>query len=446
MDNGKIKWSRVIYPNSIYEENMTKARKDKVRFNFRNKAFNYEIENNILYFTGLAHKKNIKLRIPYEIEKKNLIFRAHNLNGHIGINRTINKIKEFEIYWENMSEDIIEYIKACPKCILSKAGKKIKEAKKVIITKGPLERVVVDGWELDDTLKIITGYNWVIDIIDHFSKFMMSIPIENNNADHILLCLKKYFNTLGYPKILQTDNGTEYKNNTIENFCVSNKIQHIFSTPRHPQTNGVVEIVHKEVRKNILNSIDLIIDKISFDNVILDSVKIHNENVHTITGFKPNFLIKNSDEEIYNQVYANIKKIYNIDEETNNEFYVLEAGDHLITNNAPFKNGKTIVSKRVKTKTLKLPLTVIKNYYCGIIQVKVDMDLYQFKKDENYLISPKNCKKINADEWKKVIDEIYQTKKSYIENEKKIKEEIKKKKKTTAKHRKGKRNDSFNGY
>ena len=74
------------------------------------------------------------------------------------------------------------------------------------------------------------------------------------------------------------------------------------------------------------------------------------------------------------------------------------------------------------------------------------MDLYQFKKDENYLISPKNCKKINADEWKKVIDEIYQTKKSYIENEKKIKEEIKKKKKTTAKHRKGKRNDSFNGY
>ena len=71
------------------------------------------------------------------------------------------------------------------------------------------------------------------------------------------------------------------------------------------------------------------------------------------------------------------KKIYNIDEETNNEFYVLEAGDHLITNNAPFKNGKTIVSKCVKAKTLKLPLTVIKNYYCGVIKVNVDMDLYQ---------------------------------------------------------------------
>ena len=74
----------------------------------------------------------------------------------------------------------------------------------------------------------------------------------------------------------------------------------------------------KKLEKIFLYSIDLIIDKIFFDNVILDSVKIHNENAHTITGFKPNFLIKNSDEEIYNQVYANIKKIYNIDEETNN--------------------------------------------------------------------------------------------------------------------------------
>ena len=68
------------------------------------------------------------------MKKKNLIFRANNLNGHLGINRTINKIKEFEVYLENMPEDIIEYIKACPKWILSKAGKKIKEAKKVIIS------------------------------------------------------------------------------------------------------------------------------------------------------------------------------------------------------------------------------------------------------------------------------------------------------------------------
>ena len=86
-------------------------------------------------------------------------------------------------YWDYLSEDVKEYIDNCPQCIMAKKGIKIKPKAKVIITKGPLERIVVDGWELDEELKSITGFNWVIDLIDHFSKFVMCIPIKNNNAN-----------------------------------------------------------------------------------------------------------------------------------------------------------------------------------------------------------------------------------------------------------------------
>ena len=47
--------------------------------------------------------------------------------------------------------------------------KKININLKTIITKGPLESIVIDGWELDQELKNITGFNWVIDLIEHFS-------------------------------------------------------------------------------------------------------------------------------------------------------------------------------------------------------------------------------------------------------------------------------------
>jgi len=67
---------------------------------------------------------------------------------------------------------------------MAKKGTVIKPKSKVIITKGPLERLVADGWELDEELKTITGFNWVIDLIDHFSKFIMSIPIKNNIANN----------------------------------------------------------------------------------------------------------------------------------------------------------------------------------------------------------------------------------------------------------------------
>ena len=110
--------------------------------------------------------------IPFEKDKFNILKNAHNNNGHLGINRTYNKIKENGYFWDNIINDIKNYIGNCPNCIKIKAGKKINAKTKVIITKGPLERVVIDGWELDQNLKDITGYTWVIDMIVHFSKFL----------------------------------------------------------------------------------------------------------------------------------------------------------------------------------------------------------------------------------------------------------------------------------
>jgi len=402
----------------------------------RQKCKNYIIEKNILYFTGFGGKNNTKLKIPFNKEKTNILFRAHNNNGHLGI-RSNDKIKEFGYFLETQISDIKEYISNCPKCIKAKAGKKINNKIKIILPKGPLERVLIDGWELDDNLKEITGYTWVIDMIDHFSKYLLSKAVKNNNTKNIQICMKNYFNCIGYPKIIQSDNGSEYKNAIINNLLTSNNIKQIFSSHRHPQTNGVVEIVHKEVRKNILNNLDLIEDAIFFENILLDCVLVHNNNTHTVTGYKPVFLIKNEDDDIYNNVIENINKTFKINEDVNKEFYVLKEGDHLLSKNGAYKNGKIIKCGKTKYKTEKLPMTIIKNYYCGIINIRVDANLYSFHKGELYLIVPIYCKLINENEWNKIINEI-------IKNEDKFSKNLevrKKSKKKNLKYRKNRIND-----
>ena len=184
--------------------------------------------------------------------------------------------------------------------------------------------------------------------------------MKNNNAENICVCFKLFFNTIGYPKIIQTDNGIEYKNNIINNLLTSNNIEHIFSSPRHPQINGVVEVVHKEVRKNIVYNRHLIKADISFENILLDSVLVHNMNIHTITGYKHSFLIKNDDKEVYEAVFKKIKNIYKINLEINNNFYNLNEGDHLLTKNGPYQKGKVIKCRKTKYKTLKLPYNSLK--------------------------------------------------------------------------------------
>lgn len=63
----------------------------------------------------------------------------------------------------------------------------------------------------------------------------MSFPVANNNAQNCLNYRKEFCILKGLPKRIQTDNGVEYKSNLINAFCEDNNIQHIFSSPYHPQ-------------------------------------------------------------------------------------------------------------------------------------------------------------------------------------------------------------------
>ena len=80
-------------------------------------------------------------------------------------------------FWKSLKNDNFNYIQTCPVCIKNKAGKTFKPGLTIIILKGPKERFVVDSWKIHKLAKIC-GYEYVLGIIGHFSKYMPSFPIE----------------------------------------------------------------------------------------------------------------------------------------------------------------------------------------------------------------------------------------------------------------------------
>lgn len=88
-----------------------------------------------------------------------------------------------------------------------------------------------------------------------------------------------------------------------------------------------------------------------------------------------------------------LKKI-KINEKNDDENYILKEGEHLLTLGGPYKAGRNIKCRKTKYKTKKLPLTVIKNFECGLIKVKIDANLYSFNLGETYYIDIKNTKLI----------------------------------------------------
>ena len=237
-------------------------------------------------------------------------------------------------------------------------------------------------------------------IIDNFSKFLKSYAVKSNNSENALLCIKDFCNFIGFPKILQSDNGTEYKNELIKEYCESNNIQQIFCSPRHPQTNGVIETAHKETRRYILDKLSTCNKDINLTNILLDSNHIHNYNVHSITKFKPVDLISNTNEEIYKTVIDNINKKYN---KKDLKFKIYEAGTKVRIKPGVYKTGRNIKFRKSKNKTVSVPATILKDYQCGLLYVNIDADVYEFKTNENYFVDASLVVILNEKQWKIIV-------------------------------------------
>ena len=85
---------------------------------------------------------------------------------------------------------------------------------------------------IPDMLKY-TDFKYVIDIVDHFSKWLWSCPVKNKTAVEAMTCFKIFIFSFGKHNKLHTDNGSEYKNNLFKNFCKENGILHVFQNLIH---------------------------------------------------------------------------------------------------------------------------------------------------------------------------------------------------------------------
>ena len=93
-ETNKINQDKAIYPSYTKSIYLSKKQKDKKRETFRNK---YIIIDNDLYKKDKDQEKNnVKYIIPLEAECFNLVKKMHLDNGHLGANRTCDKITEQE--------------------------------------------------------------------------------------------------------------------------------------------------------------------------------------------------------------------------------------------------------------------------------------------------------------------------------------------------------------
>ncbi|GMH68843.1 hypothetical protein TL16_g05020 [Triparma laevis f. inornata] len=194
---------------------------------------------------------------------------------------------------------------------------------KPIISSRPFERVQID---LIDTSKLSNNvYPFTLTYIDTFSKKVHARPLKNKKEQTVQKELESILKSLpigATVKLIQSDNGSEF-NNISKAFPNSKSIK---SSPYNPASNGMIERVHRFIKKYI--HFANLTKKATFPHQLKSVLKLYNERKNTITKFTPNELDKvDLDPEIKKQVKERIEKSGRKNSLVERKFPPLSVGD-----------------------------------------------------------------------------------------------------------------------
>ena len=222
--------------------------------------------------------------------RNNILTMAHdNMGGHLGCNKTSDKILQ-NFFWPGLRKDVAKFCKSCTECQL--AGKPNEVLKPVPLTpipvvEEPFTRIILDiVGPLPRTKK---GNNYLLTIMCATTRFPTAIAIKKINAKVIVDNLVNFFTQYGIPKIVQSDQGSNFTSDLFKSVMKQLGIKQYLATAYHPESQGMLERFHQTfksmLRKYCLETGNDWDDGI---NILLFAIR---ESKQESLGFSPHQLV-----------------------------------------------------------------------------------------------------------------------------------------------------------
>ena len=106
--------------------------------------------------------------------------------------------------------------------------------------------------------KTKSGNQFLLTIMYVATRYPEAIPLRRITSPSVVKALIKFFSTFGLPKIVQTDQGTNFLSGIFKQVLASLSITHRTSSAYHPESQGALERWHQTfksvLRKYVMES------------------------------------------------------------------------------------------------------------------------------------------------------------------------------------------------
>lgn len=184
--------------------------------------------------------------------RKELMKEVHDF-GHLGANAMVTALRNRGYTWPKLKETCLRLIRQCSACQHYNIARKGYHPLKAIHATLPGEHLAIDlaQFPVSDN-----GNNYALLVVDVCTRFVFLEPLAQKDANTIASILFKLFCTIGFPKIIQSDNGTEFVNEVIKELMKKSNVDHRLTTPYHPRANGVVERMVRSTKSTLSKLIE----------------------------------------------------------------------------------------------------------------------------------------------------------------------------------------------
>ncbi|GFU28480.1 retrovirus-related Pol polyprotein from transposon 412 [Trichonephila clavipes] len=249
----------------------------------------YIVENNLLFFQkedkdGTKHKC---LAVP-EKYRKNLMTIGHEAAAaHLEVTKTKDAI--FEIFYcPKCFSDVEDFVKTCDKC--QRVGKP-QDKKKAPLKIVPVITEIFTKINIDASGPLPmtpSGNKYIITALCMSSRYPDVIPVANLCSTTVINVLLQIFSRMGFPRELQTDQGTSFMSALTTEFLERFGVKVVRSSVYHPQSNPV-ERMHRTMKRILcVLCLEAIPD---WEKILPQAFFALRTVIHDSTGFSPAELV-----------------------------------------------------------------------------------------------------------------------------------------------------------
>ena len=344
------------------DQNLTDTQKNWILDHERH----YVLYKSILYrakrFSKPPKNDNLEFQLVVPYFFRNILIEQHHTSkygGHLGLDKVYGKmIKLF--YWPRMSEDIEAFIDQCIPCARFRRGPMRNPPLQPVMTFAPFQMVAIDViGPLTKTKP--DGYEYIVCIMDYFTKWPEAFPTTNQRAETIIdILVNRIIPAHGVPQVIVSDQGPAFISKLWIAELANLGSERTYTTPYHHQANGLVERWNQTLMKMIAPAVEM--DPTQWDKYINAALVAYRSAVHSSTNDTPYHMMTGRHPKLpgVNQYMSTIKGTDMRSYSTWVMHELTHAWDRATNNMQKAQNQyKNQFDKRAKTRTFQQGDTVI---------------------------------------------------------------------------------------